>query len=130
MTKPLTQFAALAAGLSAPYLAALGYLLAQPQPNSAAIGSIVVAFTAILTSLERTFEGRDAQRSVRYSLRTRYSLVSLVASSLGATLWSLQVRNGWLFLALEAGLVAAIVGGRFLADRANIKNSPKHKLFQ
>lgn len=130
MSKQLTRFAIFATAWSLAYLALLGYLLSRPSVESGAVSSLTIVFVVILTSMERQFQRRDHQRDVRYNLKLRYSLVSIVASSLGAAAWSLQAHSAWLFLGLEAALVAAILGIGLLSDKLKIKGSSKDELFR
>ena len=130
MSKQLTRFAIFATAWTLPYLALLGFLLSRRDVDVAAVGSVVIAFTAVLTSMERHFRGRDDQRAVRYGLDLRYSLVSCVASSLGAALWALKVRDAWLFIGVELALVGVVIAIGYAMDRQRIKGSSKEELFQ
>ena len=130
MTKQLTRFTIVAAAWCVPYLVLLGYLLSRQRVAVGAVGSVVVAFTAVLTSVERYARRRDEQRDVRYNLSLRYSLVSIVASSLGAALWAIKAQNAWLFLGVEAVLVAMIIVLGVVTDKSRIKGSSKDELFQ
>jgi hypothetical protein len=126
----LVRFVIFAIAWCVPYLALLGYLLSRPRVDSGAVSSVVIVFTAILTSMERHFRRRDRQRDVRYNLSLRYSLVSIAVSSLGAALWALQVHSALLFLCVEAALVAALLAVGFLWNKPKIKGSSKDELFQ
>ena len=131
MTQKLKLYSALGAIWAAAYAAAL-YPLARRTPmNAGAVGAVAVLFTVGLTSLEAACLQREDVQATRGNLRVRYSVVSVVASSLVTALWALVWQHRTVaFLAVEAVTACVLVGVAAAADRGRIKGIEKHKLFR
>ncbi|HEX3082307.1 MAG TPA: hypothetical protein VHQ86_03565, partial [Candidatus Saccharimonadia bacterium] len=123
MTPRLKQFTLFGVLLNIPYLGLLWLLLSRHSIDTASIGAVVIVYVVLLTSIEGYFKCFDPQRSVRYNLSLRYSLIALLLATPGIALWGLQIHNPILFFLAEAAAVVAILGASFVASRRTIKGT-------
>ncbi|MBA2285222.1 MAG: hypothetical protein H0W02_07055 [Ktedonobacteraceae bacterium] len=131
MTKHLKLYTLMSAIWTLAYCAALYPLVRQAHIDQGAVSSVVTLFAIALTTAEGACLCRDDLRAIRYNLRLRYSLVSIVASSLATAVWALAWQHSaWLFLVVEGVLVLLLLSTAFLTTRGRIKGMAKHKLFQ
>ena len=129
MTRQLRQFASFSLLWTVVY-ALMIYSFVRRGVAAGALVSVATLFTIALSTAETSWRRHDDQRRVRYSLNLRYTLVTIVASSLGTAVWTLGFQhNGWLFLLIEIGTVVALVGAHLLVDRTRIKGMSRQQLF-
>jgi asparagine N-glycosylation enzyme membrane subunit Stt3 len=131
MTKHLKLYTLISIIWALAYCAVLSPLVRQASIDQGAVSSVVTLFAIALVTAEAACLHRDDLRAVRYNLRLRYSLVSIVASSVATAVWALAWQhNAWLFLVVEGVLVLLLLSTAFLTTRKQIKGIAKHKLFQ
>lgn len=130
MTTPLKIYSLISAALTLLYSVLFFPVVTQAPADEGAISSLLILYVVAITSVEVACLQRDDARTVRYYLRWRYSLVSLVTASLPTALWAFAWQhNGWLFLLAEGLLLIVVMSTAGLVNRQRIKGIAKGKLF-
>ena len=131
MTKPLKIYSLLSLVWVIVYCVALYPAAHQTPMDVTAVSSLAVLFTLALTSLEGAYLKLEDATSTRGNIRFKYSLVSIIASTLVTAIWLLVWQHNVLLFAAAAIVTAAVLTGTaLLVDRKRIKGIAKHNLFK